>query len=121
MSFLNPVILYALAAAAIPLLIHLLNRRKIKRIEFSTIQFLKRMEKKQMRNLRIRQLLLLLLRTVIILLLVTAFARPTLQHGAGGLLAERSPIEAVIILDNSLSLNETRLTGSLLEKAAPGF
>ena len=79
------------------------------------------MEKKQMRNLRIRQLLLLLLRTVIILLLVTAFARPTLQHGAGGLLAERSPIEAVIILDNSLSLNETRLTGSLLEKLRQAF
>lgn len=103
------------------MLIHLLNRRKIKRIPFSTIQFLKRLEKKQMRNLRIRQLLLLLLRTMIILLLVAAFARPTLQSGGGGILAERSPIEAVIILDNSLSLNETRLTGSLLEKMRQAF
>lgn len=113
--------MYALAAAAIPLLIHLLNRRKIKRIPFSTVQFLKRLEKKQMRNLRIRQLLLLLLRTLIILLLVTAFARPTLQSGAGGILAERSPIEAVIILDNSLSLNEARLTGTLLDKLRQAF
>lgn len=113
--------MYALAAAGIPLLIHLLNRRKIKRIPFSTVQFLKRLEKKQMRNLRIRQLLLLLLRTLIILLLVTAFARPTLQSGAGGLLAERSPIEAVIILDNSLSLNEARLTGTLLDKLRQAF
>lgn len=113
--------LYALAAAAIPLLIHLLNRRKIKRIPFSTVQFLKRLEKKQMRNLRIRQLLLLLLRTMIILLIVAAFARPTLQSGGGGILTERSPIEAVIILDNSLSLNEARLTGSLLDKMRQAF
>jgi hypothetical protein len=67
-------------------------------------------------------LLLLLLRTMIILLLVAAFARPTLQSGGGGgILAERSPIEAVIILDNSLSLNEARLTGSLLEKMRQSF
>lgn len=74
-----------------------------------------------MRNLRIRQLLLLLLRTMIILLLVAAFARPTLQSGGGGILSERSPIEAVIILDNSLSFNEARLTGSLLEKMRQAF
>ncbi len=74
-----------------------------------------------MRNLRIRQLLLLLLRTAIILCLVIAFARPTLRNGAGSLLAERSPIEAVIILDNSLSLNEARLTGSLLENLRQAF
>ena len=114
-------ILYALAAAAIPLLIHLLNRRKIKRIPFSTIQFLKRLEKKQMRNLRIRQLLLLLIRTLIILLLVLAFARPTFTSSGGSLLSERSPIEAVIVLDNSLSLNETRMTGSLLDKLRQKF
>jgi hypothetical protein len=122
LSFLNPAILYALAAAAIPLLIHLLNRRNIKRIPFSTIQFLKRLEKKQMRNLRIRQLLLLLLRTLIILLIVAAFARPTLSSGGGGgILSERSSIEAIVILDNSLSLNETRLTGSLLDKMRQAF
>lgn len=110
-----------MAAAAIPLLIHLLNRRKIKRIPFSTVQFLKRLEKKQMRNLRIRQWLLLLVRTAIILLLVLAFARPTLRTGGGTLLAQRSPIEAVIILDNSLSMNEIRMTGSSLEEMRQVF
>ena len=74
-----------------------------------------------MRNLRIRQLLLLLLRIAIILLIVLSFARPTLKSGSGGLLTERSPIEAVVILDNSLSLNEARLTGSLLEKMRQAF
>ena len=74
-----------------------------------------------MRNLRIRQLLLLLLRIAIILLIVLSFARPTLKSGSGGLLTERSPSEAVVILDNSLSLNEARLTGSLLEKMRQAF
>ncbi len=74
-----------------------------------------------MRNLRIRQLLLLLLRTLIILLLVLAFARPTLQSEGGGLLSERSPIEAVIILDNSLSLNQVHLTGTLLDQLRQAF
>lgn len=68
-----------------------------------------------MRNLRIRQWLLLALRTLIILLLVLAFARPSLSSDGDAMLASRSPIEAVIVLDNSLSLNEARLTGTLLD------
>jgi len=102
--------------------IHLLNRRKIKNIPFSTIRFLKRLEKKQMRNLRIRQLLLLFLRTAIVLCLVLAFSRPTLREdSAAGLLAERSAIEAIVIVDNSQSLNEVRLSGSLLDKMRQTF
>ncbi|HQU74305.1 MAG TPA: BatA domain-containing protein, partial [Calditrichia bacterium] len=120
MSFLNPLVLYALAAAAIPLLIHLLNRRKIKRIPFSTVQFLKQLEKKQMRNLKIRQWLLLLLRTLIIASLVLAFSRPTIRSGSGGF-AERSPIEAIVVIDNSMSINEARLTGTLLGSLRSAF
>ncbi len=74
-----------------------------------------------MRNLRIRQILLLIIRTAIILCLVIGFARPTLNSSGGGLLSERSPIEAVIILDNTMSLNEVRLTGSLLENLRRDF
>lgn len=114
-NFLNPTILFALIAGLIPLIIHLLNRRKIKEIRFSTIHFLKQMSRKEMRRLRIRQILLLIIRTLIILLLVLAFARPTLRSGAG-LLAGRTASEVVVIIDNSLSLNSLELTGSLLEK-----
>lgn len=121
LNFLNPTVLFALAAASIPLLIHLFNRRKIKRISFSTIHFLKKLEKKQMRNLRIRQLLLLILRTLIIIFLVMAFAKPTIKSGSGSLLTERTPIEAVVILDNSLSLNEVQLTGTLQKNLREAF
>jgi len=115
LNFLNPTVLFALFAGLIPLIIHLLNRRKIKEIRFSTIHFLKQMSRKEMRRLRIRQILLLIIRTLIILLLVLAFARPTLRSGAG-LLAGRTASEVVVIIDNSLSLNTLELTGSLLEK-----
>ncbi|OGB66862.1 MAG: hypothetical protein A2Y94_15435 [Caldithrix sp. RBG_13_44_9] len=112
--FLNPSILFALTAAFIPLLIHLFNRRKFKEIKFSTIHFLKEMVRKEMRRLRIRQLLLLLIRTLIIILVVMAFARPTLQS-SGGFAAGRSATEVVFVIDNSLSLNSLQLTGNLLE------
>ena len=115
LNFLNPTVLFALTAGLIPLIIHLLNRRKIKQVEFSTIHFLKQMARKEMRRLRIRQILLLIIRTLIILLLVLVFARPTLRSGSG-LLAGRTASEVVIILDNSLSLNSLELTGNLLEK-----
>ncbi|GAB4377266.1 MAG: BatA domain-containing protein [Calditrichia bacterium] len=114
-NFLNPSILFALAAGLIPLLIHLLNRRRMKEIEFSTIHFLKQMARKEMRRLRIRQILLLIIRTLIILLLVLVFARPTLRTSPG-LITGRSASEVVVIIDNSLSLNSLQLTGNLLEK-----
>ncbi len=114
-NFLNPTVLFALAAGLIPLIIHLLNRKKVKLIPFSSIHFLKKMQQREIRRLRLRQLLLLILRTLIILLIVLAFARPTLQRGSG-IFPRRSSTEAVIIIDNSLSLNSVSLTGSLLEK-----
>jgi len=120
-NFLNPSILIAAVAAAIPLIIHFLNKRRVKRVQFSTVHFLKQMEKKQIRSLRLRQLLLLLLRTLIILALVASFARPTLQSGNSTVLGERSRIEAVILLDNSLSINEVRMTGSLLDDLRRSF
>jgi len=45
MTFLNPAILFGLLAASIPIIIHLLNLRKLKKIEFSTLQFLKELQK----------------------------------------------------------------------------
>jgi len=114
-QFLNPSILFALSAAVIPLIIHLLNKKKFKEVQFSTIHFLKEMVRKEMRRLRLRQWLLLLLRTLIIILLVLAFARPTLSN-RNNPLAGRAATEIVIILDNSLSLNSLELTGNLLEQ-----
>ncbi len=112
MSFLNPVILYGLAAAAVPLLIHLLTRSKRRIIPFSTLRFLKELENRQRRRLRLRQMLLLILRTLVILLLVLAFARPTLRRGPAtpGL----SETASAVILDDSFSMNRRGADGDVL-------
>ena len=60
MVFLNPLVLLGLAAAAIPLILHLLNLRKLRTIEFSTLTFLKELQQTKIRRLKLRQLLLLL-------------------------------------------------------------
>ena len=54
MTFLNPLVLLGLAAAAIPVLLHLLNLRKLKTIEFSSLRFLKELQKTKIRRLKLR-------------------------------------------------------------------
>ncbi|HEX9828971.1 MAG TPA: BatA domain-containing protein, partial [Bacteroidota bacterium] len=79
MTFLNPFILFGLLAAGIPILLHLLNLRKLRTIEFSTLSFLKELQRTKIRRIKIRQWLLLLLRTLLVICIVMAFARPTLK------------------------------------------
>lgn len=114
-NFLNPVVLYALGVALIPIIIHLLNRKKKKEIRFSTVHFLKQMVRREIRHLRLRQIILLIIRTLILLLIVLAFSRPTMRV-SNSLLRGKSSTEAIIIIDNSLSLNSMQLNGTLLEE-----
>lgn len=102
-GFLNSALLWAMAAVALPLLIHLLTKRKLKVVAISTLAFLKRLERENIRRLKLKQLLLLLLRMLIVALLVLAFARPTLRQNSAAL-AQRARTTAVLIVDNSLSM-----------------
>jgi len=111
-NFLNPTILFAAFASLVPLIIHLFSRRRVKMIEFSSLKHLKAMQKRQVRRLRIRQLLLLLLRMLIILATVLAFARPTTE---GGNLGSHASVSAVILFDNSASMNRYVTDGALFE------
>ena len=77
-SFLNPSFLWALPTIAIPIIIHLLSRRRLPEVAFPTTQFLRELEPREIRRLRLREILLLILRTLAILLAVLAFARPSL-------------------------------------------
>ena len=117
MIFLNPAVLFGLIAASIPVLIHLLNLRKLKRIEFSTLSFLKELQKNKIRKIRLKQWLLLLLRVAIILFLVTAFARPTLKGIAIGGTTSAAKTTAVFILDNTPSMSVVDQKGSFFNQA----
>ncbi len=115
-GILNSTLLWALAAIAVPILIHFLTRRKLRVVAVSTIAFLKRLERENIRRLKLRQLLLLLLRMLIVALLVLAFARPTLRQQTSAL-AQRARATAVIILDNSMSMAAAPDGVSLLSSA----
>ncbi len=121
MTFLNPAVLVGLFAAAIPVILHFINLRKIKRIEFSTLYFIKELKKNKIRNLKIKQWLLLLLRLLLIIFVVLAFAKPALENSSLGAFSEEAKKTIVIILDNSYSMsvkhNETSNFGAAKEFA----
>jgi hypothetical protein len=117
MTFLNPALLFGLLAAAIPILLHLLNLRKLRTIEFSTLTFLKELQRTRIRRIKIRQWVLLALRTLLVALVVMAFSRPTLEGPLAGALGERARTTAVFIIDDSYSMTAVDEYGELLQQA----
>ncbi len=117
MTFLNPLALFGLLAAAIPILLHLLNLRKLRTIEFSTLTFLKELQKTSIRRLKLRQLLLLILRTLLVLLIVLAFSRPTLRGSLVGNIGSHAKTTAVFIIDDSYSMTVSDEQGELLKQS----
>ncbi len=101
--FLYPLFLFGLAAASLPVLIHLLNRRRLKRIRFPAVRFILLSQKRISRSYRLRHWLLLALRTLAVICLALLLANPIFQTGAG-LFAGGGPVSLVVILDNSLSM-----------------
>jgi hypothetical protein len=105
-SFLHPLALLGLAAAALPALLHLLQRRTPPELEFPPLRYLSEAERQSARRLKLRHLLLLLLRTALIVVVVLAAARPLVPdvagaEGGGG--SAHQPTALVVILDNSPS------------------
>ena len=101
--FLYPLFLFGLAAATLPVLIHLLNRRRLKRIQFPAVRFILLSQKRISRSYRLRHWLLLALRTLAVICLALLLANPIFQSGAG-LFAGSGPVTLVLVLDNSLSM-----------------
>ncbi len=102
MTFLHPLALVGLATAAIPALLHLLERRVPPEAMFPPLRYLSEAERRSARRLKLRHLLLLLLRTALIALIVLAAARPLLP-ARGGSAVVHPPTALALILDNSPS------------------
>lgn len=105
--FLNPLMLFGIAAVSIPIAIHLLNKRKFKRVRWAAMRFVMEAVKRNQRQLQIEDLLLLALRCAIVVLLAVALARPALQAAASAGLFGRRNVTTVIIVDNSYSMGAT--------------
>jgi len=99
--FLHPLVLFGLAAAAIPALLHLFQRRTPPETEFPPLRYLSEAERRSARRLKLRHLLLLVLRTALIIVVVLAAARPLIPTRAAG--GAHPPTAVVVVLDNSLS------------------
>lgn len=117
MSFLQPILLFALAAAGIPLLLHLLSLRKLKVIPYSTLTFLKELQRSRLRALRMKQLLLLLLRTLLVICIVLAFARPVVQGALPGAVASAASTNVALLVDDSYSMLSSDGDGPFFRRA----
>jgi hypothetical protein len=99
-GFLHPWVLAGLAAAAIPILLHLLARREPPTVVFPAVRYLVTTTREHQRRLKLQNWLLLLLRTLLIATVVLAAAAPTMPlSGVPG----HAPSALVLIVDNSPS------------------
>ncbi|HEU4700547.1 MAG TPA: BatA and WFA domain-containing protein [Gemmatimonadales bacterium] len=100
-GFLHPWLLAGLAAAGVPVLLHLLARREPPTVIFPAVRYLVNTTREHRNRLRLQHWLLLLLRTLLIVALVLAAAGPTLPRGGAG--AGHAPSALVLVVDDSPS------------------
>jgi len=103
MNFLAPAFLAGIAAIAVPVIIHLINRERKVVVEFPSLMFLQRIPYRSVRRQKLRHLLLLAMRCLAIALLVAAFARPFFAKRSTAI-ATTGAREVVILLDRSASM-----------------
>lgn len=99
-TFSQPWILWALGAIAIPIAIHLLRRRRLTPMRFSSIQFFLNTEETNRRRRRIRRWALLALRALALAAIILALADPRRDTGEG----ESVGAHLALVMDGSLSL-----------------
>ena len=109
--FLNPWMLAGLAGVLLPVLAHLLSRKKYDTVEWGAMQFLE-LDPSARRNLRLEDLLLLLARMALIALLAIALARPWFNGSWLGRWASTTSRDVVIVIDGSYSMGWEGRTGT---------
>src|SRR5476651_2256437 len=113
MEFANPWFMAAGGAmVSAPILIHLINRMRFKRIRWAAMEFLLKSQKRNRRRMIIEQLILLLLR--ILLVLLAAFLVARFLYGG----STTKGASHVVILDNTLSMADR---GKMGEKTSTAY
>ncbi len=115
------------AAVSVPIIIHLLNRRRFRIVEWAAMRFLLAAQKKNSRKMRIEQLLLLIVRCLILLLLVVAMVSVTdwaekvwrwmNPTGGKGLVSGTTRTHKIIVLDGSFSMGTKAGDSTFFDKA----
>src|SRR6476659_8011806 len=114
MGFLFPEFLFAWLLMAIPVIIHLFNFRKFKKVEFTNVAFLKEVELQTSSSQKLKERLILASRMLAIFFLVLAFAQPYLKSKTSVQAYKKSIVS--IYLDNSYSMEAVNKDGTLLDE-----
>jgi hypothetical protein len=115
-AFLNPLLLFGIIGIASPVIIHLLAKKKIKRVVWAAMRFLKNVVEKNQQRLTLEDLVLLLLRCALLALLALALARPSFKKGGLAGFGDSNET-AIIAIDNSASMSQNDGATSKFEQA----
>src|SRR3954449_728074 len=105
LTFLSPLLIWGTLLGVIPIIIHLLNRRRFRRVEWAPMRYLKLTIQRNRRRIQIEQLLLLLVRIAIPVILFLFLARPLMNPtGLESWLLAGGRTSQVVLIDDSLSM-----------------
>ena len=114
MQFVNPVFLWGLLFLAVPIIIHLFQFRRFKKIYFSNTSFLQEIKETSQQSRRLKHLLVLLMRLIAVAFLVMAFAQPVIPTGDKMVTGNRA---VSVFIDNSFSMSSMGRDINLLDNA----
>ncbi len=116
MQFVNPLYLFGLLAIAIPVIIHLFNFRRFRKVYFTNVRFLQALKQQTQKQSQLRHLLILAMRILAIAALVMAFAQPYIPFSdRQSKLASRNAVS--VFVDNSFSMEAVGTNGTLLDES----
>jgi hypothetical protein len=115
-TFVYPSLLWGMLIVAVPVLIHLINMMRHRRVRWAAMDFLLASQKKNRAWVLLKQLLLLLLRMAIVAAVVAAVAQPLLRGDLAGLLG-RGKTHHIVLLDDSFSMSDRWADTSAMERA----
>lgn len=104
--FANPALALGAGLVAVPIIIHLLNRLRFRRVRWAAMNFLLESQKRNRRRVLLEQLLLLLLRCLAVLLVAMLVARPLLDENLASMLGGGARTDHVLVLDDSYSMGQ---------------
>jgi hypothetical protein len=104
-TFLNQPLLWGLGLTAVPVIIHLINMMRHRRVQWAAMEFLLASQRKHSTWIRLKELLLLLMRVAAIAAIVLIVARPRLDGGLSKRLGD-AVTHHIVLLDDSFSMSE---------------
>jgi len=115
-------LLWGMLAVSVPIIIHLLSKRRFKIVNWAAMDFLLEADKKNRRRVRLENLILLLLRCLAVILIALLVARPFFEpQGLGALASQGAGFHRIIVIDDSPSMAAATGTRTSFDAARDGL